>query len=111
MLLASGISHVGPFGWIRRRVVPVGAFIIVTEPLPRELLDRLLPTRRMATDTKNFVNFRTTPDGRLLFGARGSPRRTRGRTKERAILRHQLAAVFPELARVRIDYCWGGWST
>ena len=28
--------------------------------------------------------------------------------KERAILRHQLAAVFPELARVRIDYCWGG---
>jgi glycine/D-amino acid oxidase-like deaminating enzyme len=71
VLLASGISQVGPFGWIRRRIVPVGAFLIVTEPLPAELLAQLLPTRRMYTDTKNFVNyFRATPDNRLLFGGR-----------------------------------------
>ena len=83
VLLASGISQVGPFGWIRRRIVPVGAFIIVTEPLPPELLDRLLPTRRMATDTKNFVNFfEFIPDNRMLFGGRApSRRRTPVRTK------------------------------
>ncbi|TJW40643.1 MAG: FAD-binding oxidoreductase, partial [Mesorhizobium sp.] len=33
VLLASGISQVGPLGWIRRRIVPVGAFLVVTEPL------------------------------------------------------------------------------
>ena len=33
VLLASGTSHTGPLGWIRRRIVPVGAFLIVTEPL------------------------------------------------------------------------------
>ncbi|MBR7977047.1 FAD-binding oxidoreductase [Burkholderia vietnamiensis] len=111
VLLASGISQVGPFGWIRRRIVPVGAFIIVTEPLPRELLDRLLPTRRMVTDTKNFVNFfRVTPDHRMLFGGRARFATSNPRSDEQSglILRRQMAAVFPELANVRVDYCWGG---
>ena len=111
VLLASGISQVGPFGWIRRRIVPVGAFIIVTEPLPVELLDRLLPTRRMATDTKNFVNFfRVTPDNRMLFGGRARFATSNPRSDEKSglILRQQMATVFPELANVRIDYCWGG---
>lgn len=111
VLLASGISQVGPFGWIRRRIVPVGAFLIVTEPLPVDLLDRLLPRRRMATDTKNFVNFfRTTPDNRLLFGGRAQFAVSNPRADEQSgkILRQQLASVFPELADTRIDYCWGG---
>ncbi|HGL4256985.1 NAD(P)/FAD-dependent oxidoreductase [Burkholderia dolosa] len=111
VLLASGISQVGPFGWIRRRIVPVGAFIVVTEPLPAQLLDRLLPTRRMATDTKHFVNFfRVTPDNRMLFGGRARFATSNPRSDEKSglILRRQMAAVFPELASVRIDYCWGG---
>jgi glycine/D-amino acid oxidase-like deaminating enzyme len=111
VLLASGISQVGPFGWIRRRIVPVGAFLIVTEPLPTELLDRLLPTRRMATDTKNFVNFfRVTPDNRMLFGGRARFATSNPSSDEKSglILRQQMASVFPELTSVRIDYCWGG---
>jgi glycine/D-amino acid oxidase-like deaminating enzyme len=111
VLLASGISQVGPFSWIRRRIVPVGAFIIVTEPLPLERLDRLLPTRRNATDTKNFVNFfRVTPDNRILFGGRARFATSNPRSDEKSgmILRQQMISVFPELADVRIDYCWGG---
>ncbi|QKM50036.1 Gamma-glutamylputrescine oxidoreductase [Burkholderia glumae] len=111
VLLASGISQLGPFGWIRRRVVPVGAFIIVSEPLSSERLDRLLPTRRMVTDTKQFVNFfRVTPDQRMLFGgrARFATSNPRSDQKSGLILRRQMAAVFPDLADVRIDCCWGG---
>ncbi|MDN7933054.1 FAD-dependent oxidoreductase [Burkholderia metallica] len=111
VLLASGISQVGPFGWVRRRIVPVGAFLIVTEPLPVALLDRLLPTRRMATDTKNFVNFfRVTPDNRMLFGGRARFAASNPTSDEKSglILRQQMATVFPELANMRIDYCWGG---
>lgn len=111
VLLASGISQIGPLGWIRRRIVPVGAFLIVTEPLPHELLDRLLPTRRMATDTKNFVNFfRVTPDNRMLFGGRARFATSNLRSDEKSglILRQQMATVYPELTDVRIDYCWGG---
>ena len=111
VLLATGTSAVGPLGWFRRRIVPVGAFIIVTEPLPVELLDRLTPRRRMTTDTRNFVNyFRTTPDNRLLFGgrARFAASNELSDAKSGAILRRSMIRVFPELADARIDYCWGG---
>jgi len=111
VLLASGTSHTGPLGWIRRRIVPVGAFLIVTEPLPVATLDRLLPRRRMATDTKNLVNyFRATPDNRLLFGgrARFAVSNPASDEKSGAILRAALNEVFPELRDARIDYCWGG---
>jgi glycine/D-amino acid oxidase-like deaminating enzyme len=111
VFLASGTSQTGPLGWIRRRIVPVGAFIIATEPLPTEMLDRLLPKRRMAVDTKNLVNyFRTTPDNRLLFGgrARFAVSDPASDEKSGAILRTALHEVFPELRDARIDYCWGG---
>lgn len=111
VLLASGISQAGPLGWIRRRIVPVGAFLIVTEPLPVATLDRLLPRRRNAVDTKNLVTyFRTTPDNRLLLGgrARFAVSNPASDQKSGAILRASLNEVFPELRDVRIDYCWGG---
>lgn len=111
VLLASGISQTGPIGWVRRRVVPVGAFLIATEPLPLEFLDRITPRRRNAVDTKNLVNyFRTTPDNRLLFGgrARFAVSNPASDEKSGAILRAALNDVFPDLCDARIDYCWGG---
>jgi glycine/D-amino acid oxidase-like deaminating enzyme len=112
VLLATGTSAIGPLGWFRRRIVPVGAFIIATEPLPVAQLDRLTPNRRNTVDTRNFVNyFRTSPDNRILFGGRA---RFSGRTdpasdaKSGVVLRRALLDVFPELTDTRIDYCWGG---
>lgn len=111
VLLATGTSDVGPLGWFRRRIVPVGAFLIATEPLPVELLDRLTPRRRNTTDTRNFVNyFRTTHDNRILFGgrARFAASNAVSDQKSGAILRASMVRVFPELTDARIDYCWGG---
>jgi glycine/D-amino acid oxidase-like deaminating enzyme len=112
VLLATGTSAVGPLAWVRRRIVPVGAFIIATEPLPPELLDRLTPRRRNTTDTRNFVNyFRTSPDNRLIFGGRARFSARSDATsdaKSGVILRRSMLQVFPELSDVRIDYCWGG---
>lgn len=112
VLLATGTSAYGPLGWFRRRIVPVGAYLIATEPLPVELLDRLTPRRRNTVDTRNFVSyFRTTPDNRILFGGRA---RFSGRSdpaadaKSGAILQRSMVNFFPELADARIDYCWGG---
>jgi glycine/D-amino acid oxidase-like deaminating enzyme len=111
VLLATGTSAVGPLSWFRRRIVPVGAYLIVTEPLPLDVLDRILPRRRNATNTRNLVNFfRITPDNRLLFGGRArfaapGPESDR---KSGEILRRDMIATFPYLSNVRIDYCWGG---
>jgi glycine/D-amino acid oxidase-like deaminating enzyme len=111
VLLATGTSAVGPLAWFRRRIVPVGAYLIVTEQLPQDVVDRILPWRRNATNTRNLVNFfRITPDNRLLFGGRArfaAPGPTSD-PKSGEILRRDLVATFPYLSNVRIDYCWGG---
>lgn len=111
VLIATGATQSGPFGWFRRRMAPVGSFIVVTERLEPSLLDRLLPKRRCYVTSLNVGNyFRTTADGRLLFGGRArfamsSPQSDR---KSGEVLRDSLARIFPALKGVRIDYCWGG---
>jgi len=97
--------------WLRRRTIPVGSFIVVTEPLPQETVDRILPNRRMAADSKMLTYyFRITPDNRLLFGGRArfalsSPDSD---LKSAEILKDAMTTVFPYLASTRIDYTWGG---
>ena len=100
-----------PFPWLRRRVIPVGSFIIVTEPLPADVLQTLLPNRRMASDSKNLIYyFRLTPDNRMLFGgrARFALSSHESDAKSGQVLRKAMSTVFPTLATTRIDYTWGG---
>jgi len=97
--------------WLRRRVVPIGSFIIVTEPLSKQVVDELLPNRRMASDSKHLLYyFRITPDDRLLFGgrARFAMSDNESDRKSGKILQQAMHQVFPQLAGTRIDYCWGG---
>jgi glycine/D-amino acid oxidase-like deaminating enzyme len=111
VLLATGTSRPGPLGWFRRRLVPVGSFIVVTEPLSRELLARLLPKRRNYTTSRIIGNyFRATPDNRLLFGgrARFAMSNPTSDAKSGGILRAAMERTFPDLRGVRLDYCWGG---
>ena len=111
VLVATGPSVRGPFSYFRRRVIPVGSFIIATEPLSPAQLDAIMPTRRTATTTKHIGNyFRAAPDGRLIFGGRArfalsSPASD---AKSGRILEAALHRMFPQLGPVHIDYCWGG---
>lgn len=97
--------------WLQRRVIPVGSFIICTEPLEPELAAQVLPHGRMASDAKILTYyFRLTPDNRLLFGGRArfalsSPDSD---LKSSRILRKAMVNVFPQLSRAKIDYTWGG---
>lgn len=111
VLVATGASQHGPFAWFRRRIAPVGSFIVVTEPLPDAQLNRLFPHRRAYVTSRQIGNyFRVTPDNRLLFGgrARFAMSSPRSDAKSGEILRAGMAGYFPELAHVRLDYCWGG---
>lgn len=111
VLVATGPSRQGPFAWFRRRIVPVGSFIVVTEPLPPAMLDSIIPTRRTATTTKYIGNyFRISPDDRLIWGgrARFAMSNPTEDAKSGEVLRAQLRAAFPQLKDVRLDYCWGG---
>lgn len=111
VLLATGTSRHGPFSYLRRRIIPIGSFIIVTEPLSANLAASIMPTRRTATTTKNIGHyFRLTPDNRLVFGgrARFALSNPQSDAKSGRILEAQMLQLFPQLRSTRIDYCWGG---
>ncbi len=93
---------------LRRRVVPVGSYLIATVPLAADAADRLIPRRRVLSDTKNLLYyFRRSADDRLVFGGRAAFTPTPvARSAE--ILQRGLVEVFPELAGTPIDYAWGG---
>jgi glycine/D-amino acid oxidase-like deaminating enzyme len=112
VLLATG-AYTGPaFPWFRRRIVPVGSFLIATRPLTAAEIAATVPGRRTYVNTRNIGNyFRLAPDDRLLWGGRARFSATsdqRSDAKSGAILRHGMIEVFPHLADVAIDYCWGG---
>jgi glycine/D-amino acid oxidase-like deaminating enzyme len=95
--------------WLRRRVIPIGSYIIATEVLPTELVARLMPRNRVISDTRKVVYYyRASPDRRrILFGGRVSaseqnPRVTGPR------LHAEMTRIFPELAGARISHSWAG---
>jgi glycine/D-amino acid oxidase-like deaminating enzyme len=111
VLVATSGYTGSPFRWLQVRIAPVGSFIIVTEPLGEQVCDQLLPTRRMASDSKNLLYyFRITPDHRLLFGGRARFAKAGPRSDQKSgrILREAMVSVFPQLEHARVDYCWGG---
>jgi glycine/D-amino acid oxidase-like deaminating enzyme len=114
VLLATGATRhggYGSFGWLRRRIVPIGSFIVVTEPLGAERALALLPGQRTYVTVANVHHyFRLSPDHRLVFGGRArfaisSPQSDAASGE---ILRAGLVETFAQLAGVGIDYCWGG---
>ena len=111
VLLASGASQHGGLGWYRRRIVPVGSFVIVTEVLPQALIEQLWPQQRSYVTSRMIGNyFRLTPDNRLLFGgrARFAMSNSVSDAKSGKVLQAAMLNIFPQLAGVNIDYCWGG---
>lgn len=111
VLLATGTSRPGPLSWFRRRLVPVGSFIVATEPLDAALAARLMPGRRNYVTTRIIGNyFRLTRDNRLVYGGRARFALPGPGSDEKSgdILRGSLEGVFPALAGVKLDYCWGG---
>jgi glycine/D-amino acid oxidase-like deaminating enzyme len=111
VLLATGTSDKGPFSWFQRRIVPVGSFIIATEPLAPAKLQAALINNRTYVTSLNIGNyFRTTADNRLIFGGRARFAISNPTSDARSggVLRTGLGELFPSLANANIDYCWGG---
>ncbi len=90
------------------RIMPVGTYIVCSEPIARERLDALIPSRSAVCDT-NFVldYFRPTADQRLLYGGRVSYSTVTPRDLM-ASMRARLVQTFPQLGNVGMQYAWGG---
>ena len=109
VLVATNAYTDGVAPALRRRVVPIGSFIIATEPIGAELAREISPRGRMFFDTKNFLFYwRLSPDGtRVLFGGRASLAPTTV-PRARDFLYRGMVHVHPQLRGVRVEYAWGG---
>ena len=93
---------------LRRRVLPVGSFIVATEVLEADVARLVSPRDRMFVDSKNFLFYwRLTPDRRLLFGGRRSLASSTI-PQARDFLYESMLRVHPQLAGTHIDRAWGG---
>lgn len=112
VLVATGAYTPSIFGYFRRRIIAVGSFIIATRPLTGAEVKATMPGNRTCVTSMNIGNyFRLSPDNRLIFGGRARFSATSDQNsdgKSGAILKASLAEIFPQLANVEIDYCWGG---
>lgn len=109
---------------MRRRVVPVWDYALMTQPLPPDVRASLgWRSRQGIGDAGNrFHYYRLTEDDRLLFGGYdaiypfgGGGRRVgtgaRGRATHEPttrLLGEHLLATFPQLAGLRATHAWGG---
>lgn len=93
---------------IAPRIMPVGTYIVGTEPLDPALCERLIPGNAAVCDN-NFVldYFRFSADRRMLFGGRVSYT-TMTPPNLKAVMAQRMGAVFPELANVAVPCVWGG---
>ncbi|TCP13047.1 gamma-glutamylputrescine oxidase [Crenobacter luteus] len=91
-----------------KKIMPVGTYLIATEPLGEARARALIP-KNLAVCDANFVldYFRFSRDTRLLFGGRVS---YTGMTPVglRDAMRRSMLKVFPGLADAKVEYDWGG---
>ncbi|PHS79346.1 MAG: FAD-dependent oxidoreductase [Rhodospirillaceae bacterium] len=93
---------------ISKKIMPVGTFIVATEPLGEDLCKSLIRDDEGVVDINFVLNYwRRSADHRLLFGGRVSYsgivpfdlKQTMGKS---------MRDIYPQLDGKKIDYAWGG---
>ena len=97
------------FPALRRRVIPIGSYMIATEPLEPGLMDQLMPKNRVLNDTRRVVlYFRSSPDRRrIVFGGRVALAET-DPLLSGPRLHAIMSNIFPEVSGVKISHSWMG---
>jgi len=111
VILASGAYTTEATPALRKKIIPIGSYIIATEVLPDHLARELSPRNRMIYDSKHFLYYyRLTPDNRMLFGGRAAffPETENTVRQSAEILRRGMITVYPQLRDTKIEFVWGG---
>jgi len=111
VLLASGANTGNATPALRKKIIPIGSYIIATEVLSEDLARGLSPKNRMIYDSKHFLYYyRLTPDRRMLFGGRAAffPETENTVRQSAEILRRGMIGVYPQLRDTKVEFVWGG---
>lgn len=93
---------------LRRAILPIATYVMVTEPAP-ELLARTIRTRRAIFDDRLAGDYYRLVDGgrRLLWGGRISTLEASPQSITRQ-LRREMLTVYPDLAPLETEIAWSG---
>ncbi len=111
VLLATGAYTTEATPALRKKIIPIGSYIIATEILAANLASQLSPRNRMIYDSKHFLYYyRLTPDNRMLFGGRAAffPETENTVRQSAEILRRGMLHVYPQLRDAKVEFVWGG---
>jgi glycine/D-amino acid oxidase-like deaminating enzyme len=95
---------------LRRRIIPIGSFIIATERLREDVVQKLIPNRRMVFDSRHYLHYFRTWDQRIIFGGRAAffPESSSTIRRSAEILRQDMVRIFPRLSETQVEFAWGG---
>ncbi len=95
--------------WQRRRLVPIGSYMLATEKLEPSRVRQMIPKDRVFSDSRKLVvYFRRSPDARrILFGGRVSVFES-DPVKSAPALRREMLRIFPQLEDARLSHSWMG---
>src|ERR1700687_487571 len=111
VILASGAYTTDATPALRKKIIPIGSYIIATEVLPADLARELSPRNRVIYDCKHFLYYyRLHPHKPILLGARAAVFPTHKSPVRRSaeILRCGMIGVSPKLRDTKVEFVWGG---
>ena len=108
VLLAGNVYLQGIAPQLEARIMPVGTYIIASEPVGESTARQLIPSLSAVCDN-NFVldYFRFAADTSLLYGGRVSYS-TATPMNLAAGMHRRMAETFPQLAGTQVTHAWGG---
>lgn len=111
VLLATNGYTGKAFPYFRRRIVPIGSYLIATAPQPREIIDGLMPGCRLAIDTRKAASYmRVSPEGdRILYGGRVAARDISPQASGPR-LKSVLDRIFPQIRHAGYTHSWMGFT-
>jgi len=93
---------------IRRRIIPIGSYIIATEQLNESQAKELISNERMVFDSKNYLHYFRVYDRRLIFGGRASYVEIDPVLSAKRMI-PKMRAIFPQLQKIEVEYSWVGY--
>lgn len=109
IMATNGYTTERPVPALRKKVVPIGSYIIVTEPLTETEASDVFPANSMTYTKRRLLHYmRRTPDNRILIGGRRNLKTGLPLDESASDLRRSLDRYFPQIVDKATTHSWGG---
>ena len=108
VILAGGGYTDGLVPRLRRSILPISTYVLLTEPAPERIADAVRTPMAISDNRRAGDYYRLVDDGaRLLWGGRITTRTTEPR-RLAAMMQKTMASTYPQLEGVRVETAWSG---